>query len=88
LFRFSWKAGESVYVTQWHFVLLFCHGQGRARTSNAPVGWDGRNPTLEAQAQASITSGSMSMRETDTPVKVEAIDERIGWRSNVRWPTA
>jgi hypothetical protein len=29
LFWFSWKAGESAYLTQWHFVLLFCHGQGR-----------------------------------------------------------
>jgi cytochrome c peroxidase len=43
----------------------------------APVGWDGRNPSLEAQAQASIATGSMSMRETDTPVKVEVIEERI-----------
>jgi hypothetical protein len=36
----------------------------------APVGWDGRNKTLEAQAKASIATGSMSMRETETPVKV------------------
>jgi cytochrome c peroxidase len=43
----------------------------------ALVGWDGRSPTLEAQAKASIATGSMSMRETDTPVKVEAIEERI-----------
>jgi cytochrome c peroxidase len=44
---------------------------------NAPVGWDGRNPSLEAQAKGSISAGSMSMRETDTPVKVEVIEERI-----------
>jgi cytochrome c peroxidase len=44
----------------------------------APVGWDGRNPSLEAQAQASIATGSMSMRETDMPVKVEVIEQRIG----------
>jgi cytochrome c peroxidase len=50
-------------------------GLGDAGT--APVGWDGRNPSLEAQAQASIATGSMSMRETDTPVKVEIIEERI-----------
>jgi cytochrome c peroxidase len=45
-----------------------------------PIGWDGRNPTLEAQAKSSIATGSMSMRETDTPVAVEVIEERI--RSN------
>lgn len=44
---------------------------------NAPVGWDGRNATLEAQAKGSIATGSMSMRETDTPVRVEVIEERI-----------
>ena len=43
----------------------------------APVGWDGRNATLEAQAKNSIATGSMSMRETATPVKVETIEERI-----------
>ena len=42
-----------------------------------PNGWDGRNVTLEAQAKSSISTGSMSMRETDTPVKVEVIEERI-----------
>ena len=42
-----------------------------------PNGWDGRNATLEAQARSSIATGSMSMRETDTPVKVEVIEERI-----------
>jgi cytochrome c peroxidase len=50
-------------------------GLGYAGT--APVGWDGRSATLEAQAKASIATGSMSMRETDTPVKVEVIEERI-----------
>src|SRR6266404_8360851 len=50
---------------------------GLGHAGNAPVGWDGRSPTLEAQAKASIATGSMSMRETETPVKVEAIEERI-----------
>jgi cytochrome c peroxidase len=45
-----------------------------------PVGWDGRNASLEAQARSSIATGSMSMRETPTPVKVEVIEERV--RSN------
>ena len=44
---------------------------------NAPVGWDGRNASLEAQAKSSIATGSMSMRETDTPVKIEVIEERF-----------
>jgi cytochrome c peroxidase len=42
-----------------------------------PGGWDGRNASLEEQAKNSIATGSMSMRETDTPVKVEVIEERI-----------
>jgi cytochrome c peroxidase len=50
---------------------------GLGHADNAPVGWDGRNPTLEAQAKGSIATGSMSMRETATPVKVEVIEERI-----------
>jgi cytochrome c peroxidase len=50
---------------------------GLGYADKALVGWDGRSPTLEAQAKASIATGSMSMRETDTPVKVEAIEERI-----------
>ncbi len=50
---------------------------GLGYAGNAAVGWDGRSPTLEAQAKASIAVGSMSMRETETPVKVEAIEERI-----------
>jgi cytochrome c peroxidase len=45
--------------------------------ADVPNGWDGRNATLEAQAKSSIVTGSMSMRETDTPVKVEIIEERI-----------
>jgi cytochrome c peroxidase len=45
-----------------------------------PIGWDGRNATLEAQAKSSIVSGSMSMSQTPTPVKVDVIEERI--RSN------
>ena len=43
-----------------------------------PFGWDGRSATLEAQIQSSVATGSMSMRETDTPVKVEVIEQRIG----------
>ena len=50
---------------------------GIGYADNAPVGWDGRSATLEAQAKASIATGSMSMRETETPVKVEVIEERI-----------
>ena len=41
------------------------------------IGWDGRSATLEAQIKSSIATGSMSMRQTDTPVKVEVIEERI-----------
>ena len=51
-------------------------GIGHLR-AGAPNGWDGRNATLAAQAQASVATGSMSMRETETPVKVEVIEERI-----------
>jgi len=51
-------------------------GIGHLR-DGVPNGWDGRNVTLEAQAKSSIASGSMSMRETETPVKVEIIEERI-----------
>src|SRR5262249_42653746 len=50
---------------------------GLGHAGDTPVGWDGRSPTLEAQAKASIATGSMSMRETPTPVKVEVIEERI-----------
>jgi cytochrome c peroxidase len=53
---------------------------GLGYAGDGPFGWDGRNPTLEAQAKSSVATGSMSMRETDTPVKVEAIEERF--RSN------
>ena len=50
---------------------------GLGYAGNAPVGWDGRSATLEVQAKSSVATGSMSMRETDTPVKVEVIEERI-----------
>jgi len=50
---------------------------GLGYAAGAPVGWDGRSPTLEAQAKASMTTGSMSMHETDTPVNVETIAERV-----------
>jgi cytochrome c peroxidase len=42
-----------------------------------PIGWDGRSATLEAQAKSSIATGSMSMSQAETPVKVEVIEERI-----------
>src|SRR5215813_2545066 len=44
---------------------------------DGPFGWDGRNPSLEAQAKASVATGSMSMRETQTPIPVEVIEERV-----------
>jgi cytochrome c peroxidase len=50
---------------------------GIGHAGDAPVGWDGRSATLEAQAKASIETGSMSMRETQTPVKVDVIVERV-----------
>ena len=50
---------------------------GVGHLGTVPNGWDGRNVSLEAQAKASIATGSMSMRETDTPVKVEVIEERF-----------
>jgi cytochrome c peroxidase len=50
---------------------------GIGHAGGAPVGWDGRNATLEAQAKNSIATGSMSMRETATPVKAETIGDRI-----------
>ena len=50
-----------------------------------PFGWDGRNPTLEAQAKSSVATGSMSMNATPTPVKVEVIEERF--RSNAAYVT-
>src|SRR6266540_460249 len=56
-------------------------GIGHAGT--VPIGWDGRNASLEAQAKSSIVTGSMSMRETPTPVKVEVIEGRI--RSNAAY---
>lgn len=51
-------------------------GLGHADPSTR-LGWDGRNASYEAQAKGSIATGSMSMRETDTPVKVEVIEQRI-----------
>src|SRR5436309_8387586 len=49
---------------------------GIGHAGKAPVGWDGRSATLEAQVQSSIATGSMSMRETSTPVNVEVIEGR------------
>jgi cytochrome c peroxidase len=51
-------------------------GVGHA-PSGAPFGWDGRNPTLEAQATNSVATGAMSARETGNPVPVEVIAQRI-----------
>jgi cytochrome c peroxidase len=50
---------------------------GIGHASTPLNGWDGRNPTLEAQAKASVATGSMSMRETPTPVRVAVIEERF-----------
>ncbi len=50
---------------------------GVGHLGSVPNGWDSRNVSLEAQAKASIATGSMSMRETETPVKVEVIEQRI-----------
>ncbi len=58
---------------------------GMGRIGKSPVGWDGRNASLEAQAKSSIATGSMSMKATPTPVKVEVIEERI--RSNAAYVT-
>jgi cytochrome c peroxidase len=41
------------------------------------IGWDGRSATLEAQVKSSIATGSMSMSQTETPVKVGVIEERL-----------
>lgn len=51
-------------------------GLGHAEAGTV-FGWDGRNVSLEAQAKSSVATGSMSMRETDAPVKVEVIEARI-----------
>jgi len=56
---------------------------GIGHAGDSPVGWDGRNASLEAQAKSSIASGSMSMQGTETPVKVEVIEDRI--RSNAAY---
>jgi cytochrome c peroxidase len=50
---------------------------GIGHAEDVPVGWDGRNPTLEAQIKSSIAGGSMSMKGTDKPVKVEMIVARV-----------
>jgi cytochrome c peroxidase len=50
---------------------------GIGHAEGAPFGWDGRNASLEAQAKASIANGSMSMRDTDAPVAVEVIEQRV-----------
>jgi cytochrome c peroxidase len=50
---------------------------GIGYVKNVPYGWDGRSATMEAQVKSSIATGSMSMRETDAPVKVAVIEERI-----------
>jgi cytochrome c peroxidase len=49
-------------------------GMGYAKP---PFGWDGRNATLEAQAVGSMGTGSMSMFQTKTPVKIDDIVARV-----------
>jgi len=51
-------------------------GLGHA-PSGALFGWDGRNPSLEAQVKSSVATGAMSARETGNPVKVEVVEQRI-----------
>jgi cytochrome c peroxidase len=50
---------------------------GIGHAGAAPVNWDGRSATLEAQVKSSIATGSMSMQETATPVKPDVIEARI-----------
>jgi cytochrome c peroxidase len=50
---------------------------GLGHALDSPFGWAGTSATLEAQVKSSISTGSMSMRETATPVKVEVIEERV-----------
>jgi cytochrome c peroxidase len=50
---------------------------GLGHADGVPVGWDGRSATLEAQIKSSVGTGSMSMHNTDTPVKIEVIEARI-----------
>jgi len=45
--------------------------------SGVPFGWDGRNPTLEAQVKSSVATGAMSARETGSPVPLDVIAQRI-----------
>jgi hypothetical protein len=55
---------------------------GLGHAGKALVGWDGRSATLEAQAKSSIATGSMSMRETSTPVKDHRGAREIEFRLN------
>jgi cytochrome c peroxidase len=50
---------------------------GIGHADAGPYGWAGTSASLEAQVKSSIATGSMSMRETGTPVKVEVIEQRI-----------
>jgi cytochrome c peroxidase len=50
---------------------------GIGHADRGPYGWDGRNASLEAQVKGSVATGAMSMRETESPVKVEVIEQRI-----------
>lgn len=50
---------------------------GIGYADGAPVGWDGRNASLEAQITSSIKGGSMSLKGTDKPVDVATIVARI-----------
>jgi cytochrome c peroxidase len=44
---------------------------GMGHMEDVPFGWDGRNPTLEAQAKNSVVGGSMSM--PGKPVNIDSI---------------
>ena len=50
---------------------------GIGHAASGPFGWDGRSATPRGAGQSSIATGSMSMRETETPVKVEVIEQRF-----------
>jgi cytochrome c peroxidase len=57
---------------------------GIGHAEDSPVGWGARSATLEDQVKASIATGSMSMRQTETPVKVEVIEARFRVISRIR----
>jgi cytochrome c peroxidase len=50
---------------------------GIGHMDGASYNWDGRTPTLEAQARGSMATGSMSLPEADNPGKLATIERRI-----------